>query len=135
MDNGIVYLDSSALVKLILEEPESEALLARLAYWANRVSSELAIVEVTRAARRASTDPRVLSRAQRVLAAVNLLRIERSMVERAALLEAVTLRSLDAIHLASALSFGGDLEGMAVYDSRLQEAARQSGIPVFAPGQ
>jgi predicted nucleic acid-binding protein len=130
---GLLYLDSSALVKLVMPEPETGALLRLLAGWPERLSSALARVEVLRAARRVG-DERAPGKAEAVLARVGLLEVDGAILDSAALLGPPELRSLDALHLASALSLGGDLGGMAVYDDRLARAARLSGIRVFAPG-
>ncbi len=129
----LLYLDSSALVKLVIEEAESAALLTALAAWPERCSSELAVVEVERAARRASLDPADLERARTVLAGLHLLRLDREVLTLAARLEPTTLRSLDALHLATALQLGEDLGAFAAYDGGLAEAARERGLVVLAP--
>lgn len=131
----LLYLDSSALVKLVLPEAESTVLLESLAAWPERVTSELARVEVVRAARRATTDPAAEQRAEEVLSALHLLKVDGDILDRAARLEPRTLRSLDAIHLASALSLGADLGAMVVYDSGFAAAAVGCGVDVVAPGQ
>lgn len=134
MSGELLYLDSSALVKLVLAEKESTALVERFASWPVRVSSELARVEVLRAVRRVSTDLAVEQRAREVIAGLHLLRIDDDVLDQAALLEPRTLRSHDALHLASALSLGRDLAAMAVYDSALAAAASACGVEVVAPG-
>jgi hypothetical protein len=131
----LLYLDSSALVKLVLPEAESGALIGSLAAWPARVTSELATVEVLRAARRVSVDPAVAQRAEEVLAGVHLLKIDPDILSRAARLEPRALRFLDAIHLASVLSLGDDLGATAVYDGPLATAAAACGIAVVAPGR
>jgi predicted nucleic acid-binding protein len=130
----LLYLDSSALVKLVLPEAESAALLESLAAWPERVSSELARVEVMRAARRASAGPIAERRAEEILAGLHLLKIDSDILGRASRLGPPALRSLDAIHLASALSLGDDLGAMAVYDTGLATAAAASGMEILAPG-
>jgi predicted nucleic acid-binding protein len=134
MSRELLYLDSSALVKLVLPELESAALLKGLESWPARVTSELARVEVLRAARRAAADAAVERRAEQVLAGIHLLRIDDEILDRAARLEPRTLRTIDAIHLASALSLGGDLGAMAIYDAVLAKAATACGMVVTAPG-
>ena len=134
MSHELLYLDSSALVKLVLPEAESTALVKSLESWPVRVTSELARVEVVRAARRAAADPAVERRAEEVMAAIHLLRIDDEILDRAARLEPRTLRTIDAIHLASALSVGGDLGAMAMYDAVLAKAATACGMEVIAPG-
>jgi predicted nucleic acid-binding protein len=131
----LLYLDSSALVKLILPEAESGALLESLKSWPACVTSELARVEVVRAARRAAADPAVEQRAEEVMAALHLLRVDTEILDRAARLEPRTLRSLDAVHLASALSLGDDLGAIAVYDAALAAAAAACGLKVVMPGE
>lgn len=134
-DKGeLLYLDSSALVKLVLPETESAALLESLKDWPVRVSSELARVEVMRAARRASEGPIAERRAEEILAGLHLLKIDSEILSHASRLGPPTLRSLDAIHLASALSLGDDLGAIAVYDTGLATAAGASGLQVLAPG-
>ena len=127
-----VYLDSSALVKLVLPEPETASLLLTLREWPDRVTSEISVVEVIRAAQRASPRVEVLRRARSVMAALHLLRMEESILESASALAPARLRTLDSIHLASALSLE-TVAGMIVYDSRLAQAARDCGLKVLAP--
>jgi predicted nucleic acid-binding protein len=130
----LLYLDSSALVKLVIVEAESAALLEMIAEWPARVTSELAQVEVLRAARRTRGGPAVEWRAEQVMAAFHLLRIDGRILDQAARLEPRTLRSLDAIHLASAMSLGADLAAMVVYDEALAAAGAAQGLDVLAPG-
>ena len=134
MPRDLLYLDSSALVKLVLPEPESQALLASLESWPARVTSEVSRVEVIRAARRSASDPAVERRAEEVLAALNLLKLDDDILDRAARLEPRTLRALDALHLATALSLGDNLGAMVVYDLALAATASAHGIEVMAPG-
>ena len=133
MSAGLLYVDASALVKLVAVEPESEALLAFLASREDLVTSAVAVVEVVRAARRTSTSPEVEARAREVVRAVHLLAVDLKVLERAADLEPRTLRALDAIHLASALALDEDLEGMVVYDQGLAAAAGSVGVRVLSP--
>jgi uncharacterized protein len=127
----IAYADSSALVKLAVAEPESAELRAALRSYDDVVTSELAIVEVTRAARRAAGTAGA-EHAAAVLASVKQLRIDQAVLQRAAQLPPPTLRSLDAIHVASAL----ELEASVViaYDDRLLAAATSAGCPTSSPG-
>jgi predicted nucleic acid-binding protein len=133
---SLLYIESSALVKLVWTEPESDALRALLTEWPDRVSSDLTHVEVIRTARRgdASATTILEDRAREVIAAVNLLAITEEVLELAAMMEPNGLRSLDAIHLASALAMGSDLGAMVTYDMALAAAARSAGIEVLAPG-
>lgn len=127
------YVDSSAAVKLVVEEPETAA----LSTWAaardgELVSSDLVRTELIRATKRAAPDR--LVRAREVLDALVLMELPTAVFERAAILEPEILRSLDALHLAAALELGDDLDGVVTYDGRLADAARSIGIPVVAPG-
>jgi predicted nucleic acid-binding protein len=137
MKGNLLYLESSALVKLVWTEPESDALRTLLTQWPDQVSSDLVHVEVIRAARRgrASTTTLLEGRAREVIAAVNLLAINETVLELAATVEPNRLRSLDAIHLGSALALGSDLGAMVTYDLALAAAARAAGIEVLSPGQ
>lgn len=130
---GLVYLDSSALVKLVLPEAESAALIQVLASCLDRVTSSVAVVEVVRAARRASDDPAVERRAREVMAGVHLLQADAPTLDVAAVVEPRALRSFDAMHLAAAIELGDDLAAMVVYDAALARAARAAGINVIAP--
>ncbi len=126
------YLDTSALVKLVVTEPETAALRAWLG-GADRVpvASDLARTELLRVVRRAVPD-RVL-RARAVLGSITLTQVTTSLFEEAGRLEPTALRSLDALHLAAALDLGDDLDSLVTYDDRLAEAAQLNGIPVTAP--
>jgi predicted nucleic acid-binding protein len=128
----LVYVDSSALLKLVFRENETDALSEFLQAHTNRCASIVARVEVMRAARFRERGASV-TRADEVLAHVNLIRLAESVVVAAESLEPLTLRALDAIHLATALSLGSDLAGMVVYDHRLADAARHAGLTVWAP--
>ena len=131
--DALLYLDSSALVKLVVPEPESAALVALLSDWPARVTSHVAVVEVVRAARRASTDGAVHRRAREVMAAVNLIRLREDVLEQAATVRPATLRSLDAIHLACATSLADDIGAFVAYDRTLSAAAEAAGFRVLAP--
>ena len=130
----LLYLDSSALVKLVNPEPESRSLKELLADWPERISSALARVEVLRATRRAGGDEDSLRRAEKVVGRVGLIRLDHTVLDEASSLGLPELRSLDAIHLTTALSVGEDLGGMVCYDPRLVKAATGSGIEVLTPG-
>lgn len=130
---GFLYLDSSALVKLVLPEAESDALLRLLADWEERVTSALAVVEVQRAARRVTGSELVHRRARRVIDGVHLVTIDDEVLAIAASLSPAGLRSLDAIHLASALVLQPDLGAVAAYDVRLIEAVADRGLRVLRP--
>jgi len=130
----VIYLDSSALLKLLFEENESSALeqwlTARAA--SPMVSSELAKVEVLRASRR--LDPATLPAARMMLTQLDLIPLTGGVVERAAELAEPSLRGLDALHVASALSIAGDLSTFIAYDRRLIAAASAAGLDPLQPG-
>ena len=124
--------NASALVKLVVAEAETDALRAWLvAAERDPVSSDLARTELVRAVRRAAPDRVVQARA--VLDAVTLLEVSTAIFEEAGRLDPVIVRSLDAVHLAAALSLGDDLDAIVTYDDRLAEAARANGVAVVAP--
>lgn len=132
MSSEVVYLDSSALIKLIFRESETEALETFLVDWPNRASSTLARVDVLRAAARVH-DPLGVAYADDVLAGIDLIRVDEGVMAAAARIGPPTLGSLDSIHLATALSLGPELGGIVVYDRRLSAAARRAGLTVWAP--
>ena len=126
------YVDTSALVKLVVAETETVALRSWLQETDRElVASDLARTELIRAVRRSVPDRLLQARA--VLDSVTLVEVRTSTFEGAGRLDPVGLRSLDAIHLAAALDLGDDLEGLVTYDDRLAEAAIANGIPVVAP--
>ncbi len=128
----MIYLDSSALAKLVLREPESEALRTWLgSHEENRTTSELAQVEVLRACRRITEES--VPRARLVLAAVDVIPTTQSLLERAAFVDPAELRSIDAVHLAAAVSLRDDLAAFVTYDNRLRAAAEAANLPVSAP--
>lgn len=129
-----LYLDSSALVKLVQREAESPALRRFLRRHGDdgRVTSTLARVEVVRAV--AAAGPRAVSHARRQLARVDQINLDHDLLDAAAVLApGPPLRSLDAIHLASVRALGSELRSVVTYDRRMQEAAKALGIPVDAP--
>lgn len=129
-----LYLDSSALVKLVKREAESGALrrFLRRHQPDGRVTSALARVEVVRAV--SGGGPAAVAHARRQLARVDQINIERDLLDDAAtLLPGSMLWSLDAIHVASALSIGAELRALVTYDERMAHAAVAAGITVAAP--
>jgi len=126
----LVYLDSSAFVKLVLAEPETPALLAALEGVERLVASEILEIEVLRATHRGGGDT---AAARIQLAAVRLLPLSSEIRKRASELDPPSVRSLDAIHLATALYFGERLGGLYTYDERMSLAAREVGLDVQAP--
>jgi len=125
------YVDSSALVKLVVREPESAALRAFLRRRTARASCALARVEVLRAVRHHG--PAAIARAHQVVERLELMRLDDGLLDAAARLPIEPLRSLDAIHLAAAQRLGHDLSVLVSYDERMLAAARRLGIPVASP--
>ena len=129
---GLVYLDSSALVKLIVREAESAALADHLQRRPQRVSCALARAEVVRAVGAHGRES--VTRARRLLERIGLLRLDDALLDAAAAFEGANLRSLDAIHLAAARTFGDELTELVTYDVRMADAAARAGLKVAAPG-
>jgi predicted nucleic acid-binding protein len=130
-----LYLDSSALVKLVQQEAESDALrrYLRRHRGEGRVTSALSRVEVVRAV--AGGGARAIGHARRTLARVDLINLDRTLLDQAAILAPATvLRSLDAVHLASASLLGSDLRAVLTYDTRMVAAASGLGLAVERPG-
>jgi hypothetical protein len=126
------YLDTSAAVKLVVEEAGSKALRRWLARATEPiVSSDLLRTELLRATRRGAPDQ--VTQARAVLDSVILVTVSTALFERAGTLEPDLLRSLDAVHLAAAPDLGDELDGLITYDDRLVEAAGALGIAVVAP--
>ena len=132
----MIYLDSSALLKLVRAERHTAELTAWLAGQPDApvVSSVLAQVEVLRACRR--IDERLLEQGRTVLAIVDFVPVDDGILGAAAEIPdpGPGLRSLDAIHLASALSLDPDLDTFVAYDQRLLTAAGAAGLAVAQPG-
>lgn len=124
-------MDTSAFVKLILGERESAPLQRALTPRGEQVCSALLTVESRRAAIRYGATAEAQTRT--ALQAITLVPIDAEVLERAAALAPPSLRSLDAIHLATALSLGADLEHLYCYDERLTAAAVAHGLDVRAP--
>lgn len=126
------YLDSSAIVKLVVAETHSTALRQFLTDDITLVTSELAITEVLRAV--AHLEPLASARAAAVVGYVEQLAVTRNVLDTAGRLELPGLRSLDAIHIASALLLAHQLEAFVTYDVRQADAARALGLQVHSPG-
>ena len=126
------YIDTSALVKLVVAESETTALRSWLQD-ADRdlVACDLVRTELMRAVRRAVPDRALRARA--VLNSVTLVEVRTGVFEEAGRLDPSAMRSLDAVHLAAALDLGDDLEGLVTYDDRLAEAAEANGVAVVTP--
>jgi uncharacterized protein len=127
----VIYLDSSALVKLVVREPESGALMRYLAQHAERASCGLARTEVVRAV--SAQGGRALARARKLLNRIDLVALDDELLDDAGLLGTSALRSLDTIHLAAARSLGQDLIAVVTYDSRMAAAATALGLDAVSP--
>jgi predicted nucleic acid-binding protein len=130
----LIYVDTSALLKLINDnEPEGPALRAYVKAAPDQqfVSSALISVEARRGVLR--LDPQKLPRTDLLLADVTQLRMSAALLESAGRIPDPMLRSLDAIHLATALSIRSDVDVVLSYDRRLIAAAASHGLPTAAP--
>ena len=126
----MVYLDSSAIVKLVVVEAESTALRRFLRGHPARASCGLVRVEVPRAV--AAAGAAAIRRARQVVATLDLIGLDDALLDAAGALDA-ELRSLDAIHLTAARTLGEDLECVVTYDRRMRLAAAAIGLAVAAP--
>jgi predicted nucleic acid-binding protein len=127
----VLYLDSSAIVKLVVREPETADLVQAVQADPEIVSSGLAWTEVMIAVRRAG---RSTARAERVLDGIALIPIDDGILHEAAALGPKDLRTLDAIHVATVLSLRPDVETMITYDVRQALVASALGLVVAMPG-
>lgn len=128
-----LYADASALVKLVVDEAETPALQDYLRVdQPPLTTSALTLVEVQRSARVANSGGEGAARARALLDAVELVDLDRDLLEDAVSYSSAHVRSLDAIHLASAVRVGA--RRMLVYDRRLAEAASAAGLEVLSPG-
>jgi hypothetical protein len=123
-----VFLDASAITKLIVDEPESAALERRVA-GKTLVTSRVAVVEVTKAVARVDpgADP------WDVLSRLAFVELDADLARFAGTTGGASLRALDAIHVASALRLARDIEAFVTYDDRQADAARAAGLDVAAP--
>ena len=130
----MIYLDSSALIKLALAEPETAALTDYIATRGDQalVSSSLHRAEVLRAIWQA--EPGALPRAQRMIRRVSIVSLSHDLLDNAATQPPGGLSTTAAIHLASALAVKRDLTAFVCYDKQLTAAAEAAGLPVASPG-
>jgi predicted nucleic acid-binding protein len=131
----MIYVDTAALVKLICREAESDALVDWIAEHADEllVSSAIAEVELPRAVRR--VEPALLANVPGLLGRIAIYEIDDVVRTTAAAYAEPSLRSLDAIHLATADAvLGEDLTAFVSYDRRLLATAERLGLPTAAPG-
>jgi predicted nucleic acid-binding protein len=127
----VLYLDSSALVKLVIRETESSALRRALRLDSARATCALARVEVVRAVR--PHGAAAVARARQLLRTLDVVQLDDELLDSAAMLDGGLLRSLDAIHLAAALMLADDVTAVVTYDQRMAAAAAAMGLPVSAP--
>ena len=127
----MIYVDTSALLKLIWPEHGSAEVVDLIGNRADLISSKLLAVEARRGALR--NDPTVLPRIDLLLSRFDLLDISDPVIETASRLPDPMLRSLDAIHLATALLIRDDIDVLISYDDRLLAAAASHGLPTAAP--
>ena len=128
------YLDASALVKLATPEAETDALRAQLEHYDTRVTNRLATVDVARAlVRRGVASAGLVDAVGEAFTRLAIMELDRAIAESAGRIGPPTLRSLDAIHLASALVLRDELDAMVTYDARLADAARAAGLAVLTP--
>ncbi|MBA2497538.1 MAG: type II toxin-antitoxin system VapC family toxin [Acidimicrobiia bacterium] len=126
------YLDSSAIVKLAINEPQSDSLRRYIRRRRPLVSSALARTEVLRAL--LDEGDTGLARGREVLARLDLVRVNDRVLNAAGTISPEDLRSLDAIHLATALELGDDIRQLVTYDDRMTAAATALGLRTAGPG-
>lgn len=126
------YLDTSAAIKLLFNEPESQAMRRWVGEAEGRVaSSDLLHAELMRATARIDMDK--LEDAQAIIRDLYMMRLSSGVYRRAGNLAPTEMRTLDALHLAAAMELGGDLEGIVTYDVRMAKGAESLGIEVVGP--
>jgi predicted nucleic acid-binding protein len=134
--SGVLYADTSALVKLVVREAETDALRVELEQWRDVATSVITEIELSRAAARVrSTGTQVINEidVRAITAAALEIELTPAIRRAAAGLGPVVLRTLDCIHVASALSLGDDLAGVLTYDERMQRAVTVAGVDVLSP--
>lgn len=130
-ERRLTYIDSSAIVKLVVAEPESKVLRRYLSRRQPLVSSALARTEVARAL--LPSGPEAVARGEDAVRRIQLLRVNDRVLSEAGRMEPAELRSLDAIHLASASQLGPSVKHIVTYDERMAEAAKAIGWSVASP--
>lgn len=134
----MIYLDTSALTKLLVAEDETSALRTWLVAQRDRgefaATSWLGRVELMRAVARFG-DPGQPERARYLLEGLDIVPLTEPVITLAETVGPATLRSLDAIHLAAAASLERELTAFVTYDHRLSDGCRAVGLPAVAPGQ
>jgi predicted nucleic acid-binding protein len=128
--SGIAYADASALVKLVVAEPESQAVYRWFTEAPRVATSRVGVVETIRASSRRPFDP---EHRDAVLRDVEVIDLSPGIAAVAASVGPAILRTLDAVHLATAMALLPDLDAFVTYDDRMAEAARALGLPVVRP--
>ena len=128
--SGLTYADASALVKLVVEEPESRAMNRWFVESTRVTTSRVGVIETLRASARRDHDP---AQREQLVRDVEVIELSPTISLVAASLLPAILRTLDAIHVASALALGAELDAFVTYDDRMAEAARAIGLPVVRP--
>ena len=126
---GVAYVDASALVKLIVDEPGSTAMHRWFVESERLLTSRVGAIETRRAAARVAHEA---GRVEALLDPVEFIELDQAIAARAAIAGPVGLKTLDAIHLSTALEIG-PIDAFVTYDDRLAEAARLIGLPVVQP--
>lgn len=126
------YFDASAIVKLVVDEPESAELREYARGAVSTATSIVGLIEARRAAdRRGGIDPRAMAFA---LGGFEVLVLDQPIADGAVAVAPAAIRTLDAIHIATARELGDDLEALVTYDERMADAARAADLPVVSPG-
>jgi len=130
----LIYCDTSALVKLVIVETETPHLIAWLDGFADLAltSSSVVRTELVRAIRSHSAEK--VAKARLLIDGLSLVAFDDELFDAAGELEPPALRSLDALHVASAQRLGSTLTAMVTYDKRMIDAARATGLSVHHPG-
>jgi predicted nucleic acid-binding protein len=128
--SGIAYADASALVKLVVAEPESQAVYRWFTEAPRVATSRVGVVETIRASSRRPFDP---EHRDAVLRDVEVIDLSPAIAAVAASVGPAIIRTLDAIHIATAMALVPDLDAFVTYDDRMAEAARALGLPVVRP--
>lgn len=126
----LAYVDASAIVKLVLHEPGTESMVRWFVESERVATSVLGVIETRRAVARRSHD---VAHLRSVLATLVTLALDDPVARSASAVQPASLRTLDAIHLATALSLGIELDAFVTYDDRLAAAAWELGLPVVRP--
>lgn len=132
MSTPAVYLDASAVVKLLKREAESMVLAHDFARWSAVIASDVLVVEVGRIVRRLGGDAPAAWRAAR--RRIALVPVSSAIRDAAVEIDPVVLRPLDAIHVATAAALGPRLDVLVAYDRRLLDAAAALGLRTDSPG-